>query len=268
MEPHADTDHELEELENMVTYVKNIGASQWPAMLNRLEGATEAFIRECVSDMGTNKFTGYHTLLETEDSFGEAFDKHGAIQAHLDTTIPQLISREGGESDMDKAMLYIAKEDNCRVNEMNDETYRVEYHDIVQESNELFPKLDTQTVVEHFIKKYPMIETEKGPIKLTIQNIQHDNIGIFRLSHGVPDWQVERYIESFFNNKSKKWRSTLKLRANIPVKEGEDIDFTVLKSCKNEAVKGSTKSRYGETTASFFMIGWSGNRMPKKTRYF
>ncbi|CAX45698.1 transposable element protein, putative [Candida dubliniensis CD36] len=144
MEPHADTDRELEELENMVTYVKNIGASQWPAMLNRLDGASKAFIRECVSDMVTDQYTGDHTnVVDEGDSDGGCFEQQEAIKVHLKETIPDKIREQGANSDMEKALLYAAENDLFRVRFMTDGTYRIIYSQTGGKFSNMFPNLDT-----------------------------------------------------------------------------------------------------------------------------
>jgi len=113
-------------------------------MLNRLDCASKAFIRECVSDMVTDQYTGDHTnVVDERDSDGGYFEQQEVIKVHLKKTIPDMIREQGANSDMEKALLYAAEKDLFRVRFMTDGTYRIIYSQTGGKFSDMFPNLDT-----------------------------------------------------------------------------------------------------------------------------
>ncbi|CAX42539.1 retrotransposon-related protein, putative [Candida dubliniensis CD36] len=122
--------------------------------------------------------------------------------------------------------------------------------------------------IESHLEKYPDVQVDKNKYKVVVKNNHHDNIGIYRFLHPAEEWKVETLIHAFFDNKSDEWMPALKQAANITTTE-ENIEFSILKSEVNNADEFTKQPlKAGKYATSYFMIGWSGNNVPKKSRYF
>lgn len=118
--------------------------------------------------------------------------------------------------------------------------------------------------IESHLEKYPDVQVDKNKYKVVVKNNHHDNIGIYRFLHPAEEWKVETLIHAFFDNKSDEWMPALKQAANITTTE-ENIEFSILKSEVNNADEFTKQPlKAGKYATSYFMIGWSGNNVPKK----